>query len=480
MSSINAPTYDPTSTAQAMAQKLTASAQEMLTNQTKTASATSTALSKLGSAISAFQTSLSTLTGIGKSMLAQSATLSNTTVGSATAKPTAAAGTYNLFVKQVATAGQSSYQIGANAQIGGQLTLTLAAPSTPATTPASPTTPPAGQFTVQLSAAADTDGDGSLSARELAAAINSEPTNAGRVSAGVVTIGGVPQLVLTSANTGVANNVWLDPSAVGDSTLAGSLGLDKRTVTVEAKDAILLYGGTSSTTGTPITQSSNTFTNIDGVSLTVSRAQTADESPFTLTVGASTSGTQSNMQAFVDAYNKLKSVIDGMVDPGDPSTGASPGAFAHDAGVRALQSRLVSMLRATGNPSLASYGITAARDGTLSLDTARLTKQLALDPTSLDKLIGSASTGSPTGIAGSLNTYLNQWSNSTTGQITQRNDSITKLQSSLTKRQSDLDAQFNAAYDRYLKQFTDLQTLQARMNSNVSMFDALFGNDKSN
>lgn len=479
MSSINAPTYDPTSTAQAMAQKLTATAQEMLTSQTKSASATSTALSKLGSAISAFQTSLGSLTGIGKTMLAQSATLSNTTVGSATAKSTAAAGTYKLFVQQVATAGQASYQVPQNGDIGGQLTLTLAPPKTPATTPPSPSATQTGQFTVQLKAAADTDNDGSLSAREIAAAINSEPTNAGRVSAGVVTIDGVPQLVLTSANTGVANNVWLDPSAAG-ATLAGSLALGQRTVTTEAKDAILLYGATSSTTGTPITQASNTFTNIDGVSLTVTRAQTADESPFTLTVGTSTSATQSNVQAFVDAYNKLKSVIDGMVDPGDPSTGASPGAFAHDAGVRALQSRLVSMLRTTGSPSLASYGITAARDGSLSLDTGRLSKQLALDPTSLDKLIGSASTGSPKGIAGSLNTYLNQWSNSTNGQITQRNDSITKLQSSLTKRQSELDAQFNAAYDRYLKQFTDLQTLQARMNSNVSMFDALFGNDKSN
>lgn len=479
MSSITAPTYDPTSTAQAMAQKLTATAQEMLTNQTKAATATSTALSKLGSAISAFQSSLGSLTGIGKTMLAQSATLSNTTVGSATAKSTAAAGTYNLFVQQIATAGQASYQVPQNGEIGGQLKLTLAPPATPATNPPSPSATQTGQFTVQLSAAADTDGDGSLSAREIAAAINSEPTNAGRVSAGVVTIAGVPQLVLTSANTGVANNVWLDPSAAGP-TLAGSLALGKRTVTADAKDAILLYGATSSTTGTPITQPSNTFTNIDGVSLTVTRAQAADESPFTMTVGSSTSATQSNVQAFVDAYNKLKSVIDGLVDPGDPSSGASPGAFAHDAGVRALQGRLVSMLRATGNPSLASYGITAARDGTLSLDTGRLTKQLALDPTSLDKLIGSASTGSPTGIAGSLNTYLNQWSNSTNGQISQRNDSITKLQTSLTQRQSDLDTQYNAAYDRYLKQFTDLQTLQARMNSNVSMFDALFGNDKSN
>jgi flagellar hook-associated protein 2 len=478
MSSITAPTYDPTSTAQAMAEKFTSALQETLTKQTKAASTTSTALSKLGSAISAFQTSLNSLTGFGKSMLAQSATLSNTSVGSATAKSTAAAGTYNLFVKQVATAGQASYNVGANAAIGGQLTIKLAPPST--TTPGTPGTA-SGQFTVNLNAAANTDGDSTLSVREIAAAINNEPTNAGQVSAGVVTINGVQQLVLTSKNTGEANNVWLDPSAVADPTLAASLGLGNRVVTAQAKDAIVMYGGTNSTTGTEIKQASNTFTMIDGVSLTVTSAQAATDNPFTLTVGSNASGTQSNVQAFVDAYNKLKTTIDGMLDPGDASAGTDPGAFAHDSGVRALQTRLVSMLRTAGTTSLASYGITAARDGSLTLDATRLNKQLAINPTGLDTLIGTASAASGgSGIAGSLNTYLNQWSNSTNGQITQRNDALTKQQQNLTKRQSDLDAQYDAAYQRYLKQFTDLQTLQSKMNSNVSMFDALFSSDKSN
>jgi flagellar hook-associated protein 2 len=216
------------------------------------------------------------------------------------------------------------------------------------------------------------------------------------------------------------------------------------------------------------------------VSLTVSRAQASSESPLTLTVAGNSSGTTANVQAFVDAYNKLKSTIDTMLDPGDPANAKAAGAFAHDAGIRALQDRLVSMLRSTGTTSLASYGIIATRDGTLSVDSTRLNKQLAVNPTGLDALIGSSSTSSPSGVAGSLNTYLNVWSNSTSGQLKQRTDATAKLQSMLTKRQSDLDTQYDAAYSRYLKQFTDLQALQSTMNSNVSMFDALFSNDKSN
>jgi len=63
------------------------------------------------------------------------------------------------------------------------------------------------------------------------------------------------------------------------------------------------------------------------------------------------------------------------------------------------------------------------------------------------------------------------------GQIKQRSDANTKLQSALTQRQTTLQAQYDSAYQRYLKQFTALQSLQSTMGSNVSMFDALFGSD---
>lgn len=467
-SAITAPTYDPTTTATALAQKYTASAQERITNGTTQATATTKALSTLSSAISAFQSSLASLAGLGKSVLSQSATLSDTTVGSASAKASASAGTYSLFVQQIATAGQVSYNgLSDGAATGGTLKVKLSDESNASATPVS--------FDVDLSAAsADTDGDGKLSIRELASAINRSSGNTGLVSAGVVTIGSETRLVLTSQNTGVANTISLDPSGVGDATLQSGLG--NRTMVTAAQDAVVLLGGKS---GTPIQQSSNTFTNIDGVSMIFTRAQAASENPFTLTVASNSSGTVSNMQSFVDAYNKLKSAIDTLVDPGDTTANKAAGAFANDSGVKALQSRLVSMLRPSSGLSLASYGITANRDGTLALDSTRLTKQLAASPTGLSGLIGSASTSAPSGLAGSMNTYLNLWSNSTSGQIKQRTDANTKAQTDLTKRQSDLDTQYNSAYARYLKQFTDLQTLQSTMNSNVTMFDALFGSDKS-
>jgi flagellar hook-associated protein 2 len=186
------------------------------------------------------------------------------------------------------------------------------------------------------------------------------------------------------------------------------------------------------------------------------------------------------VQAFVDAYNKLKSALDGLVAAGDSNNNVAAGTFAHDSGVTALRNRVVDLLRPSGVLSLASYGITAARDGTISLDSTRLQKQLAVNPTGLDTLIGSASASAPKGIAGGLNTYLNQWSNSTDGQIHVRTEANSRVQTNLTQRQTDLDAKYDSAYQRYLKQYTALQALQSTMQNNSSMFSALFNSDSSN
>ncbi|KGF80778.1 hypothetical protein IA69_15960 [Massilia sp. JS1662] len=467
---ITAPTYDPTSTAKALADKYISGVQTQLTNQTKAASDTAKALSSLSTAISTFQTSLSGLAGLGKSVLAQTATLSDTTVGTATASATAPAGTYSLFVERVATASQVSYNsLADGASLGGTLTINLANEGAGTNT---------NHFTVNLDAAADTDHDNKLSVREIAAAINGAGGNTGLVSAGVVTVGGTPRLMLTSKNTGVANTVSVDGSQATDAGLKA--GFATRTTVATAQDAIVWLGDPADPSATKLQQASNTFTNIDGVSFTATKAQAPGASPITVTVGNDTSGTTKNLQAFLDAFNKLKSALDGLVSLGDPTNNVAAGAFANDSGVVALRNRISELLRPNGTLSLASYGIVANRDGTLTLDSARLQKQLAVNPTGLDTLFGSASASAPSGVAGSLNTYLNQWSNTTNGQIKKRSDANATMQTRLTDRQADLDKKYDSAYQRYLQQYTALQTLQSTMQNNSSMFSALFSSDSSN
>ncbi len=463
MSTLNAPTYDPTSTANSLAKAYTSAAQTLLDTQTKDAQATASALTKLQSALSNFDAALASLSSK-KTVLVQAATFSNPAIASATASPSATAGTYSFFVKQLASAHQVAYGNLADLPIppSGPLSVKLGSLS----------------FDVDLSAA-DKDNDGVLSVQEIAAAINLAPDNQAAVTASTITVGGNTQLVLSANSSGEANQISLDTSNMGAGALKAALdNAANRTELVAAQDAIVSLGGENS--GVELREASNSFSPIAGVSVTFKQAMTSGQAPITLTVGRDDSATASNVQGFVDAYNQLKKVLDALSAAGDPSNNVAAGPFAHDAGVRALTLRLSSIVHeSTGGVSLVSYGITSNRDGSLSLDRARLAKKLNDDPNSLAQLLGSATTGAPSGVLGQLDTYVNSWTNVVTGQITQRQAALNKLQLALTDKQTQIDTQYNNAYARYLEQFTRLQALQQQLNQTSNMFDALFSSTSS-
>jgi flagellar hook-associated protein 2 len=455
MATSSVPTYDPKNTATQLATLFVQGRQELLTVQSKTATATASALSKLGSALSSFQGTLSSLS-TKKSMLANSATFSSD-VGTATASATASAGTYNFFVEKLATAGQIAYAgvTDSPAANPGNLTVTLGDGS---------------NFVVTL-ANADKDLDNKISAKEIAAAINIAATNNSRVTASTMTVNGQATLVLTSAKTGTLNDVSLDASGLNDAGLAAQLNPANQQRLAVAGDATVWVGAQG--TGTKLVQASNTFTTVDGVAMTFTKAQAAGAAPVTLTVGNDAAGTAANIQSFVDSWNKLLATLKDVGDHGDAASGKSPAVFASDAGLTALRSSMATMLRkAAGTQTLANFGITLQRDGSLALDSTRMNRSLALDPTGLDAVFGS--TTNSTGVLGGLSKLMDQWTDTTKGQIATRKDSNSKLQTALTTRQAVLDTQYDNAYKRYLMQFTQLQSLQSQMSNTGSMFEALF------
>jgi len=129
--------------------------------------------------------------------------------------------------------------------------------------------------------------------------------------------------------------------------------------------------------------------------------------------------------------------------------------------------------------SLPNFGIIGQRDGTIALDSSRLDKAISANPAALDKLFGNASVNNDKGILGDLDKLTNQWTNPVNGQINQRKTSVQQLQTSLTDRQTQLDTQYNSAYQRYLAQYTQLQTLQAQMAQNTSLFTNMFAQSGS-
>lgn len=449
MSEIN-----PSSMASQLATAYTQDIQSLINSQSKNVKATSSALGKLQTALQAFDSALNTLSGK-KTVLQYSATLSATGFATASAAGGAQPGTYSLFVEQVASANQLAFSAFPAVSMAGAGTLGVQLGAGPG-------------FSVDFTTA-DANSDGTLSQSEAARAINQAAGNNGQVNALVVTTGGQTQLVLSASATGAASQITLDTSALPAGALRDALNAGNEIA--PARDAIVWLGAQGS--GLKLQQAGNTFTAIPGVTLTVTQAMAAGNPPMSLTVAGDDAGTAANVRNFADAYNTLNQTLNQLTSAGG-ADGKEAGAFAGDAGVRALRSRLNSLVhQVVGGLRLMDFGLSIDRYGNMALDQTKLQKAVAAHPGALDSLFGSTGITTSSGVLGSLDRYLNTWLDGATGQIKRRQDSVQNMQKAIDARQARLDQQYSQSYGRYLTQFTKLQQLQSQMAQTTSMFAAL-------
>ncbi|ACA93794.1 flagellar hook-associated 2 domain protein [Burkholderia orbicola MC0-3] len=446
---------DPVVSAKELTEKYMLNAVQRLKSQKAGNAIAQAGLTRLQGALNSFQNALKGLSGVG-GIVKQKASLSNQALGEATASANPQSGRYAFFVKQLASAhqvafkGLSSYA----AKDAGTLGIALATGES---------------FRVDLSAA-NADASGNVSPAELARAINQAVDNKGKVSASIVTIEGEQRLVLTSGGTGEASAISLDTSGIGDAALSAVLSGPPDELSM-ARDAIFKLGGES---GVDIKQSSNTFTGIQGVSVTFKQSMVEGDAPLLLDIKLDQVGTTDAVQAFVDAYNKAMGVLAELtkVNPDDPS---NAGPFVGDAGVRHLQQRMNALLRATvGERRMLDYGISADRAGKLSLDTGKLNAALAKNPNGLDALFADPEKG----VVARMDAYLKTWTSSVDGQVKRRQESAELIEQSLKKKERSLEVQYRQVYGRYLTQFTRVAELQKRMEYTKQLLDDLLSGNK--
>lgn len=479
-------TYDPVSTATSLAENYVYARQAQVDTGSSKAQSQVSALNSLKSSLSSFTSALSSLSGKG-SVVQQTSSVSNASAASASVTSKASAGSYAFQVTQLATAQQSLYDLNAFgfAQFAaGTQPEAMAAQRTMVVSLGD-----GGFFAVDLSKA-DADSDGKLSASEVARAINA--SSEGRVSAAVMTVDGQPQLLLNGGNTGVSNQFSLamadrsayqsyiatagDAATKDSAALIAALGSKISTQPVsramsEAKDAQFTVGDGS---GQPITQASNTYTGIEGLTVDFKEVTSA---PMTVTVAKDESGTRSNMQGFVDAYNTLVKAIDKLTASGNAEGGVAAGPFSGDSGVRSLRSQLNNLLRTpVGGVSLMEYGISAQRDGTIALDGDRFSKKVATNPEALDGLLGQTNTleYKRSGVLGALQGHVDKWTKTTGGLLQTRQDGLQKQLSNYDKQQDAIERMYQQAYQRYLLQFTTLANLESQMGNTSSMLTSIF------
>lgn len=229
------------------------------------------------------------------SIIKNTATTSQDGFFTASADANALVGNYQIFVEQVATSHQISTGMPAN----------LDASTEVPTTGTLEFTINGETMTLDMSTV-DTDGDGKATVTDLVSAINNNPDNPG-VNATLVRSNGQTHFMLSSTETGVANTINVSATGTGQAWFEDAF--TKTTEISKPQDAVIWLGAEG--TGLQLTNSSNTFEGvIDGVDITVTKAQTSGEAPISMEVGTDSEGTKEQLNKFVEAYNSLVSTLD--------------------------------------------------------------------------------------------------------------------------------------------------------------------------
>jgi flagellar hook-associated protein 2 len=290
------------------------------------------------------------------------------------------------------------------------------------------------------------------------------------VSASIISDSSGSRLILRSKATGAESGFRLsvtdDDGDSGDANGLSSLGFDPSAgvnsmqQTKAASDAIAVVDGLT------VTSKTNTFDGvIQGVSF-VAKAPTTTAA--TLSVAYDTDTMRKNVEAFVTAYNDLATYMKAQTKYDQDSKTA--GTLQGDAGANALRSALRSLGTANSGGSasfdrLSEIGLDPQSDGTLKIDTGKLTAAVA-KPEEMKKLFGDNAIGDDTDDG--FGSRIRDWSRSMLsidGAVVTRQTSLKEQLRQNSKQQSDFEDRMTAVQARLTAQYSALDTQMGKLNA---------------
>ena len=236
--------------------------------------------------------------------------------------------------------------------------------------------------------------------------------------------------------------------------------------------------------GIEMERNSNTPTDVvDGVTLNFKKADASK----TITLGL-TNDTDKELSAvkdFVNQYNSVMSFLSEKMDVGDPSkSDNTTGALAGDSTLISLQSKLQSTVlggKSVNGVSASTLGLSVDRNGTLSLDETKFKAQLAKDPNSVKGFFfkdtsnkySTEKTG--TGYTADFKAILDRYTSTKSGSegvISLRKSSYQSEITDYNKQIERITEQIATKRARYVTMFTNLDTAIGNLQSQFSYFQS--------
>lgn len=281
------------------------------------------------------------------------------------------------------------------------------------------------------------------------------------------------RLVLTSNDTGQANSMRI--SVTGDSTgaLAGLVandpaGTQNMEQTVAARDAKL------SVNNIDIQSASNDVSAIQGLSLSLSQTGTS-----VVSVQRDNTAIQDGIQAFVTAYNSLQSTATSLsaFDP-TAAQGQQAAPLTGDGVLRNIQTQLRSALNMPEGGGqdaftmLSQVGVSFQNDGTLSLDTNKLSSAMNSNMAGVAALFSNSD--GKTGYGNEISSLVANMTG-TDGELSSATDGINSTLKDLSAQYDSTQTTINDTIANYRQEFTQLDTIMAQMKNTSTYLTQQFG-----
>ena len=432
------------STSQVISQLMQAEAapQTALKKKVTTQQTVVTAYQSINTRMSALLNAAKTLTDASSWKAASAKSSSDAVIATATGDGSAQAGSLTFSVKQLATAHSVFF--------GGTVT--------------AKTAPVLSGTTIGIAINGSTEtvitpADGSLNA--VIDAINGA-TDLGVKASAVQSSPGRYTLQLTSTATG----------ADADFTVSGidSAALGSSNVITAGADAELLLGTTNPVS---VTSNTNTFSGLlGGLTLTATRAQTATETPVTVSVSTDAEGIAGKVQAFVDAANSALSEIatQSKNKSGDVAGGPLAGNFA----TQQLTGRILDTVSRAGADlgSLKTIGVELTRDGKFKFSKETFLTAFVTDPVKtksyFTRAVDADNDKVNDGFADRLAGLADAATKSGVGTLSQLIKSGTEKVAELNRRVGDWDARLTIRRTSLQRQFTAMETALGKLKNQSS------------
>lgn len=413
--------------------QLTQIASQPITDLQARQSATKTQISTLGDLSARLSSLQDAADALGKSGVLGVSVGGTQSAFTATPSSSATAGSFDIGVTQLATAARARSQAFASATsavTGGTLALSVGGT--------------AYNITVD-------DGE-ALS--DVAFAINQ---SGAPVSATILNDGTHAYLSLANRQTGFpiggAPGDALSVTETSTGSQGQALGL---AITAPAQNAQFTIDGL------PFTRQSNTFTDaVPGV--TISLKSKSANGPETLSLDDDPSATQANLQKFVDAYNHVMQVVQAQFNI--TGTTDTSQMLTNDPALRGLQGSLANLVMKTVGSgaisSLADLGVETEKDGSLSLDSAKMTAAMTANPEAVNRIFQDATQG----IGKAVDSLVQGYTDPVSGILTLDSKSLNDSVSQMDDQIASLQVRVNAYHDNLLLQFTQMEQVVSSMKS---------------